>query len=83
MSMSISENLNQQIMKRAEIETNFLKGHPAKCKTLDASRKFLNSASLCTNNHFNRKQAGVGEPAPRLLSVIIAPPTSTLHLQCL
>ena len=52
----------------------------AKCKTLDTSKKFLNSALLCTNNHF-REQVGAGDASP-LLSVIIAPPTFTSHLQC-
>jgi len=36
---------------------------PAKCKTLDTSQKFLDSASLCTNNYL-RKEAGMNDTSP-------------------
>jgi hypothetical protein len=35
----------------------------ARCKTLDTSPKFLNSVSLCTNNHL-RKEAGTNDASP-------------------
>ena len=37
---------------------------PASCKTLDTSPKFLDSASLCTNNYF-KKEAGTNDATLR------------------